>query len=117
MFIILGLSEISHKGTLLVGEINPEYLWEMARGSLPPLTAVHILDSSGMLLFSTSRLSQTTMTEIEKKTDQTSFDRLEWLDKDGTHFASLWSIFLKTSIIKAEEIIMNSFYCLKQNLR
>lgn len=98
MFIILGLSEISHKGTLLVGEINPEYLWEMARGSLPPLTAVHILDSSGMLLFSTSRLSQTTMTEIEKKTDQTSFDRLEWLDNDGTHFASLWSIFLKTSI-------------------
>ncbi len=36
MFIIIGLSEISHKTTLLVGEINPEYLWGMAKGSLPP---------------------------------------------------------------------------------
>jgi putative nucleotidyltransferase with HDIG domain len=81
-----------------VGEINPEYLWEMARGSLPPMTDAYILDSSGMPLFSTSRLSQTAMTEIEKKTDQPSADRLEWHDNDGTHFASHWSIFLKTSL-------------------
>jgi putative nucleotidyltransferase with HDIG domain len=102
MFIILGLSEASHKKTLLVGEINPEYLWEMARGSLPPMTEAYILDSSGTPLFSTSRLSQATMTEIEKKTEQTSVDRLEWHDNDGTHFASHWSIFLRTSIYSAD---------------
>jgi putative nucleotidyltransferase with HDIG domain len=98
MFIIVGLSEISHKKTLLVGEINPEYLWALARGSLPPVTDAYILDSAGTTLFSTSRLSQTAMSEIEKKTEQASVDRLEWHDNDGVHFASHWSIFLRTSI-------------------
>ena len=98
MFIILGLSETGYKKTLLVGEINPEYLWEMAKGSLPPKTDAYILDSFGTPIFSTSRLSQNAMTEIKKKTEQTSVDRLEWQDADGTHFASHWSIFLRTSI-------------------
>ena len=102
MFIILSLSEVSQNQTLLVGEINPEYLWEMARGSLPPVTDAFILDSSGTPLFSTSLLSRTAMTEIAKKTEQNSVDRLEWHDNDGTHFASHWSIFLRTSIYSAD---------------
>ena len=96
IFIITGLNEAKHGHAFLVGEMNPAYLWEMARGSLPPMTEAYILGSSGMPLFSTRQLSQVTMTEIEKKTSQPSVDGLEWHDNDGTHFASHWSIFLRT---------------------
>ncbi len=95
LFIIVGLNDVNHKKALLVGEINPEYLWAMARESLPPMTEAYILGSSGTPLFSTSHLPQSTMTEIEEKIGQSSVDRLEWHDKDGTHFASHWSIFLR----------------------
>jgi HAMP domain-containing protein len=97
IFIIVGLSEVNHRNGLLVGEINPEYLWAMARGSLPPMTEAYIFASSGTLLFSTNNPSQATMTEIKKKIEQNSVDRLEWHDNNGTHFASHWSIFLRTA--------------------
>jgi HAMP domain-containing protein len=99
IFLIVGLNEVGHRRALLVGEINPEYLWAIARASLPPMTEAYILGPTGKSLFSTSPLSEATMAGIEKKIRQTSLDRLEWYDNDGTHFASHWSIFLRTSLI------------------
>ena len=96
MFVIVCINVSPPSKKLLVGEVNTEYLWEMARDCLPSMTDVHIRTSSGTSLFNTSPLSQIALKEIEDKLRTSAVGRLEWNDDAGTHFASQWSAFLKT---------------------
>jgi putative nucleotidyltransferase with HDIG domain len=98
MFMIVGINMSPHRERLLVGEVNTEYLWEIARSSLPSMTDMYIRTSSGISLYNTSPLSQVALKEIENKMKTSAVGRLEWTDEAGTHFASQWSAFLKGSI-------------------
>ena len=98
MFMIISINISVHKRRLIVGEVNTEYLWEIARVCLPSMTDVHIRTSSGASLFNTSPLSQIALKEIENKMKTSAVGILEWNDETGTHFASQWSAFLKGSL-------------------
>jgi len=95
MFMILGANKSSRNTRLLVGEINTEYLWEIARASLPAMTDVNIRTSSGTSLFNTSPLSKIALKEIENNMKTSAVGRVEWNDDAGSHFAGQWSAFLK----------------------
>ena len=98
MFIIYGSHMSHHKEQLMVGEVNTEYLWTIARGSLPSMTDMYIRTSSGISLYGTRPLSNVALKEIENKMGTSSVGSMEWNDDTGTHFASQWSAFLKGSI-------------------
>ncbi len=97
MFMIVGINMSPDRNRLIVGEVNTEYLWEIARASLLSMTDVYIRTSTGTSLFNTSPLSQVALKEIENKMKTSAVGRLEWNDDSGTHFASQWSAFLKGS--------------------
>ena len=97
MFMIIGIDISSQRKRIIVGEVNAEYLWDIARNCLPSMTDVHILTSSGIPLFSTTLLSQVALEEIESKMRTSAVGRLEWNDSAGTRFVSQWSAFLRGS--------------------
>ncbi|HMK55551.1 MAG TPA: HD domain-containing phosphohydrolase [Dissulfurispiraceae bacterium] len=102
LFLIVGDDVLSDNRRLLIGEVNPDYLWVIAKESLPPMTDAYIYTASGMPLFNTGALSPHGVQEIENRMKSASAGRLQWNDGSGTYFAGQWSVFLK-SFIYAED--------------
>ncbi|OGW52693.1 MAG: hypothetical protein A2Y81_09685 [Nitrospirae bacterium RBG_13_43_8] len=90
MIKVLGTTQSSQ--ALLVGEINPEYLW--GEDFLSPMTELMVLDQSYNLFFSSSPENfplQEMKTAVQK---DPSMGRFTWIHEGSTYLANYWTIFM-----------------------
>jgi signal transduction histidine kinase len=88
---VLGYERSSR--ALLLGEINPEYLWN--EGSLSPMTELLVLDTSHNVIFSTSP-GYLPLQEVKNAMQKDSVrGQFTWTGKDNTYIASYRTIFMR----------------------
>lgn len=83
--------------SLLVGEINADYLWEMIGYTLPLGTNVCILGPGGKLLYSSLSPQPGFLTQVTAKLGQSSVGHFQCRQGDEKYLVSYWSLFLKYS--------------------
>ncbi|GAB7024997.1 HD domain-containing phosphohydrolase [Geotalea toluenoxydans] len=82
----------------LVGEINPDYLWERVSDALPPLTEAAIIDSAGTGLYCSPLFPSAAIARF-KNGQQPAFGQYELPDGADTHLANYRSIFLRGAFL------------------
>jgi len=95
LFLAVCLQPHDNRQALLIGQINAEYLWDMARVALPPLAELHILRPSSTVLYSTAHLQTATAQGLEAKMKEISVGKLEWSEGNEDYLAAYWSVFLQ----------------------
>jgi signal transduction histidine kinase/HAMP domain-containing protein len=92
IFMIKALGPAQSSQVLLVGEINPEYLW--GEDFLSPMTQLMVLDQSYNLFFSSSP-ETFPLREIKNAVQKDpSTGRFTWMHEGNTYLASYWTIFM-----------------------
>ncbi|HXX53629.1 MAG TPA: HD domain-containing phosphohydrolase [Thermodesulfovibrionales bacterium] len=80
--------------SLLVGEINSEYLWG-GEGILSPMTELVVLDNSRNLLFSSLPAGYNPLHELQKAMQENpSTGRFTWTYGNDSYLASYWTMFM-----------------------
>jgi len=97
MFMATALNRDHPGQSLLVGEINADYLWEMVGYTLPLGTNVCILGSGGKLLYSSLSPQPGFLTQVTAKLRQSSIGHFQCRQGDENYLVSYWSLFLKYS--------------------
>ena len=93
IYMVKALDPLRSSYDLLLGEINPEYLWG-GEGFLSPLTELFVLDQSNNILFS-SFPEYVPLNEIKKALrENPSTGRFTWTYGDDSYLASYWTIFM-----------------------
>ena len=93
IYMVKALDPVLSSYDLLVGEVNPAYLWS-GEGFLSPLTELFVLDQSNNILFS-SYPEHFPLNEIKKALQENSSPRgFTWKYKDDSYLASYWTIFM-----------------------
>jgi putative nucleotidyltransferase with HDIG domain len=95
IFMVVAISGKRSVPRFLVGEINPEYLWELVNRSLPSLTEATIIDSGGNQLYSTYIPPQGLIDRAKKELKMSVSGRFEWQHGDETYLSNYRSFFLK----------------------
>lgn len=96
MFMATALNKDDPGQSLLVGEINADYLWEIVGYTLPLGTNVCILGSGGKLLYS-SLSPPGFITQVTAKLGQSSVGHFQGRHGGEKYLVSYWSLFLKYS--------------------
>ncbi|MEW6665189.1 MAG: HD domain-containing phosphohydrolase [Thermodesulfobacteriota bacterium] len=98
IYIIQRIQAVIDRGPLqglLVGDVNPPYLWGLLEiDTLPATTEVCILDSSGTALFSSVPISTSLLGGLREQLRRSSTSRFEWHDDDRQYLAGYWCLFL-----------------------
>ncbi|MGD9331099.1 MAG: ATP-binding protein [Desulfobacterales bacterium] len=82
---------------VLVGEVNPTYLWGIGQQyNLPPLTELTIIDSSGRTLISSLPPSEDLVRQSASPQRDRSTHHFTWHTDDKVYLASYWDLFLKS---------------------
>ena len=84
---------------VLLGEINTAYLWELADNSLTYQTAVTILNTQGVQLYSSQTLSRETLTRAVRALPHSYSGRFEFDSEAGPQLASVWSVLFKSEYL------------------
>lgn len=94
---------------ILVGEINPTFLWDIGEeGSLPFSTELCVLDQSNSPLFCSPGFPATFHAQVAKKLTASAVGQLEWKDGREEFLASYWGLFLQTRFGVAKwTVVMN----------
>jgi len=93
IYMAKALDPVRSSYDLLLGEINPEYLWG-GEGFLSPLTELFVLDQSNNILFS-SFPEYFPLNEIkEALRENPSTGRFTWKYGDDSYLGSYWTIFM-----------------------
>jgi putative nucleotidyltransferase with HDIG domain len=95
MLIATALDKDNPEKSLLVGEINADYLWEMVGYTLPLGTNVCILGSGGKLLYSSLSTPPGFITQVLAKLGQSSVGNFQGRQGGENYLVSYWSLFLK----------------------
>jgi HAMP domain-containing protein len=97
------------KQGIMVGVVNPRYLWNIATIDLLPFTAeVIILNHSGKVIYSSNPVSSSFLTTLQPKLNNSSWGEFEWRDKGGSYISNLWPVFLKFQFLSPTwTVIMN----------
>jgi signal transduction histidine kinase/HAMP domain-containing protein len=92
IFMIKALGTTQLSQALLLGEIDPEYLW--GEEFLSQTTELMVLDQSGSMLFSSSP-EYFPLQETKNAVQQNpAMGRFTWTYKGNTYLASYWTIFM-----------------------
>ncbi len=87
--------EQSSRG-VLVGEINPMYLWGVGdQNTLPPMTELCVLDHSNTLLFCSLSGPVSFPKPVAYELARSASGQFEWRHDDQEYLAGFWSIPLK----------------------
>ncbi|NTW77267.1 MAG: HD domain-containing protein [Syntrophaceae bacterium] len=84
---------------MLVGEVNPAYLWTLAKSTLPGNVDISVLDSSGSILFASRSLSPQLLSAVRIGLNKSSVGQLEWKGDGQEYFVSYWTAFLKPAFL------------------
>ncbi len=92
IFMIKVLGSAQSSQSLLVGEINPEYLWD--EDFLSPMTKLMVLDQSYNIFFSSSP-ENLPLRELKNAVQKDpSTGRFTWMHEGDIYLASYWTIFM-----------------------
>lgn len=84
---------------LLIGEINPEYLWTLAGFTLPRGIDVCVLGPSGKTLYSSLPLSPAIVSLIMSKQKVASIGQFKWQRADEDYLVNYWSAYMKPAYL------------------
>lgn len=84
---------------LVVGEINPEYLWVLVGYTLPPGIDICILAPSGNALYATRQLTPSLVSSVMAQRKKVSIGQLAWHQHDADYLVNYWSLFLKPILL------------------
>jgi putative nucleotidyltransferase with HDIG domain len=83
---------------ILVGEIDPNYLWDVEEQRIyPAMTELCVLDQSNNVLFSSLPGSVSFSEEVSKNMARSAMGQFEWVNNQEEYLASYRSIFLQPS--------------------
>ncbi|TWJ32827.1 HD domain-containing phosphohydrolase [Geobacter argillaceus] len=97
IFIVTSKSQKQPGQNMLVGEINPEYLWQLVEDAIPPAVNICILDPNGTPLFSTTNIASGLINSVLGKLSRSQIGHFEWNDGAEEHLISYRSVFLKSN--------------------
>lgn len=81
---------------ILLGEIDPNYLWGVSeRDSLPPMTELCVLDASNHLLVCSVPVPRSLAEQVTIRLRQSTSGQFEWEHDGEAYLASYWSLPLK----------------------
>jgi len=81
---------------ILVGEINPNYLWDIEKQStFPSMTELCVLDQSNNILFSSLTSPVSLPKQVLENMTHSVFGQFEWVNEKKEYLASYRSIFLQ----------------------
>ncbi len=92
---------------LLVGEINPDYLWGIKQGNLlPPNTECMVLDDVNRVLFSSFRHTEGIVTSVLEQLSHEVSGDLELTDGQHNYLAGFWRIYMKPGFAMAQWTVL-----------
>jgi putative nucleotidyltransferase with HDIG domain len=81
---------------ILVGEINPTYLWDIEeQTTVPSMTELCVLDQSNKVLFSSLPGPVSLPKQVLENMTHSAFGQFEWVNKKKEYLAGFRSIFLQ----------------------
>lgn len=83
--------------TLLVGEVNGSYLWEVVGYTLPPGISICILDPAGKALFSSVTPVPAFIDRVKAELTKSTIGGFEARQDNRSYLVSYWQIFLESS--------------------
>ncbi len=96
IFIGMALDPKQPRRGILLGEINPTYLWGIGdENSLPPMTELCVLDHSNNVLFSSLPAPVSFPEQVALKMTRDASSQFEWVHEKKQYIANYWSIFLQ----------------------
>jgi len=80
---------------LLLGEINPDYLWTLVGYTLPPGVDICILGPSGKTLYASRSLTPELVSLVMSNKNTLSTGQFEWQRSDEDYLVNYWSTIMK----------------------
>ncbi len=97
VFMMVGLEQTEFGNDFLIAEINPDYLWGIGEAnSLPPMTEICVLDSSGKILITTIAQPRGILTIIGHLKDNSVWGQFKWNHAGNQYLASSRELFLQS---------------------
>jgi HD-GYP domain-containing protein (c-di-GMP phosphodiesterase class II)/HAMP domain-containing protein len=94
--LMIAMEPTDIKRGIMVGVINPGYLWNIATVDLLPFMAeVIVFNHSGNIIYSSHPVLPSFLTTLQPKLNNASWGEFEWRDKGISYTSSLWPVFLK----------------------
>jgi putative nucleotidyltransferase with HDIG domain len=98
IFMSMAINPQDPRRGILVGEINPSYLWDVEEQStFPGMTELCVLDQSNNVLFSSLPGPVSFPKQVSLKMTQTAMGQFEWVNEKQEYLASYRSISLQYS--------------------
>ena len=96
IFMSMAIDPQNPRRGILVGEINPNYLWDIEKQStFPSMTELCVLDQSHNVLFSSLPGPVSLPEGVLEKMTHSAFGQFEWVNEKKEYLASYRSIFLQ----------------------
>lgn len=96
IFMSLPLDAQRPERGILLGEINPSYLWGIgAENTLPPMTEMCVLDQANTALICSFPNPVSLPPHAAQEMTRSASGRFEWRHEEKTYLASYWSLPLK----------------------
>ena len=97
VFMMVGLERTELGNDFLIAEINPDYLWGIGEAdSLPPMTEICVLDSSGKLLVSTIPQPRGLLASLDPLRNSSAWGQFKWNHRGSQYLASSRELFLQS---------------------
>lgn len=85
--------------SLLVGEINPEYLWTLVGYTQSRGIDVCILGPTGKPLYASRQFGTSLISGVMTQLNKSSTGQFEWQSPDAEYLVNYWSAFLKPTLL------------------
>jgi PAS domain S-box-containing protein len=97
VFMLVGLEPTEFGNDFLIAEINPDYLWGIGEAdSLPPMTEICVLDSSGKLIITTIPQPRGLLASLDPLKNSSAWGQFKWNHKGRQYLASSRELFLQS---------------------
>ncbi len=97
VYMIIGLEHTEFGNEFLVAEINPDFLWGIGDAdSLPPMTEICVLDSSGKLIISSLPRPRGLLTSLDPLKNDSAWGQFKWYHQGSEYLASSRELFLQS---------------------
>lgn len=84
---------------LLVGEINPEYLWTLVGYTVSRGISIGVLGSSGNLLYASRPFAPSLISSVTSQLKKSSTGQFESQQMDADFLVNYWSVFMKPTLL------------------
>jgi len=109
IFMTTALDSKNHRRGMLVGQLNPDYLWMTSvENSLLPMTELCILDQSYHVLFSSLPGPVSFPEQVTLQMSRSTLGQFEWVHEEKEYMANYRSILLRAAFWTPKWIVVIS---------